>query len=247
MLAAYWRRANERAMRDTRHTLGFETGQRIVRHILAVIVTTVILIILVNHYGRTEDTWFKIVTSAAPILVYFILFFVFYMWNIIVGPAKLNQEAQNTIASLKAQVDLKPVSNVWLYDAICRVYLGKWELIQVERDEGTRHAILKLNSEGYQSIHDLCEKVRQLAFEDRLPIWGKKPGFSKLWEKIEAKSWCQNCIDYQSLSEGNPEKVTAVPLDTSGQIVSFQALMTNRETVDNLCRSGVFSLEERGE
>jgi hypothetical protein len=90
----------------------------------------------------------------------------------------------------------------------------------------------------------LCEKVRQLASEQRLRIWGKKEGFLTLWELVEANNWKQNRIDYLSLSQGDPKKLKAVPIDTSGQVISFQELMTNRETIDDLYRLGVFSLEE---
>jgi hypothetical protein len=118
--------------------------------------------------------------------------------------------------------------DVWLYDAICRMFLGRWERIP------TNDGHLALDQDGFQSIHDLLEHVRQLAFENRLPIWGKQRGYQTLWENAGGDFWRHNQIEYMSFTDGDPVQLRAVPINTSGQVVSLRELMTSRATVDAL-------------
>jgi hypothetical protein len=121
------------------------------------------------------------------------------------------------------------IRDVWLYDAICRMFLGRWEKIPIT--DGN----LDLSANGFQAIHDLIEHIRQLAFEERLPIWGKKPGYLALWERPDANFWQNNRIDYLSFTGDDPAKLHAVPNETGGQVTSLRELMTSRVMVETIC------------
>jgi hypothetical protein len=122
----------------------------------------------------------------------------------------------------------EPVRDVSLYDAVCRMYLGRWERIS------TNEGHLALDRDGFQAIHDLLEHIRQLAFENRLPIWGKRSGYQTLWENPGNDFWRHNQIEYISFTDADPVRLRAVPINTSGQVVSLRELMTNRGAVDAL-------------
>jgi hypothetical protein len=120
--------------------------------------------------------------------------------------------------------------DVSLYDAICRMFLGRWEKILI------KDGLLDLSQSGFQAIHDLMDHVRQLAFDDRLPIWGKKQGHQSLWEKPPAAFWKNNHLDYLSFTDSDPTKLRVVPSNTSGQTTSLCDLMTSRAAVDAICQ-----------
>jgi hypothetical protein len=126
---------------------------------------------------------------------------------------------------------LPPQRDVWLYDAICRIFLGRWERIPIKDGR------LDLSANGFQAIHDLIEHTRQLAFDGRIPIWGKAQDYTALWEKSAPAFWKDNQIHYLSFTDGDPEKLCAVPRDTGGQIISLRELMTNRGMIDALCQT----------
>ncbi len=116
--------------------------------------------------------------------------------------------------------------DVWLYDGICRLFLGRWEKIQIKDGH------LDLSANGFQAIHDMLEHVRQLAFDGTFPIWGKQQGYTALWEKAEPPFWKSNQISYHSFTDGDPRKLCAVPRDTGGQVISLRELMTSRAAID---------------
>jgi hypothetical protein len=130
----------------------------------------------------------------------------------------------------KSGVHQSVARDVSLYDAICRIFLGRWSLIPVK--DGN----LDLNVNGFQALHDLLEHIRQLAFDGRLPIWGKKPGYLTLWERPDAQFWNHHRIDYLSVTGGNSTELHAVPMDASGHAMSLRELMTSRAAVDSICR-----------
>jgi hypothetical protein len=88
--------------------------------------------------------------------------------------------------------------DVWLYDAICRIFLGRWRKIPIKDGQ------LDLSASGFQAIHDLIEHVRQLAFDGTFPIWGKQQSYTALWEKAEPSFWKNNQISYLSFTDGDP-------------------------------------------
>lgn len=123
-------------------------------------------------------------------------------------------------------ISLTVERDVWLYDAICRLFLGQWKKIPMKDGQ------LDLSANGFQAVHDLLEYVRQLAFDGKFPIWGKQQGYTALWEKAEPSFWQNNQISYFSFTDGGPQKLCAVPRDTGGQVISLRELMTSRAVVD---------------
>jgi hypothetical protein len=120
--------------------------------------------------------------------------------------------------------------DVWLYDAICRIFLGRWEPIPLQRGK------LALDSADAEVLHDLVTRhIRQLAAEGALPIWGKRPGYWALWELTPAAFWQQHKVDYQSFLEADPKLLYALPCNSAGHTASFGELMTSRAAVEAFC------------
>jgi hypothetical protein len=125
----------------------------------------------------------------------------------------------------------QPQRDVWLYDAICRIFLGRWEQIP------TKEGLLQLNQTESQAIYEIMERIRQFSFDDQLHIWGKRQGYETLWEKPPSDFWKHNKIEYESFLDADPKKLQAIPIATSGQVVSLRDLMTSRSTIDALYSS----------
>lgn len=70
--------------------------------------------------------------------------------------------------------------DVWVYDAVCRMFLGRWDKIPTSDDTPI------LDQSEAQSVYEILERIRQLAFDDQFPIWGKQPGYEELWKKSDA-------------------------------------------------------------
>ncbi len=139
-------------------------------------------------------------------------------------------DKQITSVPRNPKIDVQEVRDVWLYDAICRMFLGRWEKIQIIDGH------LDLSRSAFQSIHDLITQVKQLAFDDRLPIWGKAQGHLAMWEKPKPDFWKNYQIDYLSFTDGDPKKLRVVPYNTNGQITSLRDLMTSRAAIEKICR-----------
>jgi hypothetical protein len=110
------------------------------------------------------------------------------------------------------------------------MFLGRWEKIPIIEGH------LDLDASAFQSIHDLIAQVKQLAFDDRLPIWGKAQGHLAMWEKPKPVFWKNYQIDYLSFTEGDPTKLRVVPNNTDGQITSLRDLMTSKAAIEEICR-----------
>jgi hypothetical protein len=186
---------------------------------------------------RTDTATGALAAAGAAFVITWFFAFLIRLFN---APITLFRDRQERANSLQIQLEQKerlsldgtPVHrDVWLYDAICRIFLGRWEKIPIKDGQ------LDLSANGFEAIHDLIEQVRQLAFDGRLPIWGKTQGYSALWEKSPPAFWKDNQIHYLSFTDGDPEKLCAVPRDTGGQIISLRELMTNRGTIDALCQT----------
>jgi hypothetical protein len=109
------------------------------------------------------------------------------------------------------------------------MFLGQWRKIPI------KDGVFDLGASGFQAIHDLLELVRQLAFDGKLPIWGKAVGYNALWEKSDPTFWKTNQLDYLSFTDAEPKKLSAVPYGVGGQIVSLRELMTSRAAVERIC------------
>jgi hypothetical protein len=119
--------------------------------------------------------------------------------------------------------------DVWLYDAICRIFLGRWDKIPL------RSGKLDLDGAGFPVLHDLItHHVRQLACDGRLPVWGKKQGFWALWELSPPDFWKHHQIDYESFLQADPRVLHALPCE-AGSTISMRELMTSKAAVEAFC------------
>ena len=100
-MATYWTRVRVRAWTDTLRDCGFRDVRTSVVKIIWIIIGLVVALylggaeVLIEHAGKL-GTWIVV------LLVFFILLF---SWNLVTAPAKLQQEADNEIATLKTKLD----------------------------------------------------------------------------------------------------------------------------------------------
>ena len=140
--------------------------------------------------------------------------------------ARMPHESIKQAAQIRAQRD------VWLHDAICRIFLGRWDLIALKRGK------LDLDRTDSQVLQDLVSRhIRQLAAEGTLPIWGRKQGYWALWELAPPEFWRHHQVDFQSFLEADPKLLHALPCNSGGHVVSFGELMTSKASVDAFCES----------
>jgi hypothetical protein len=127
----------------------------------------------------------------------------------------------------------QPRRDVWLYDAICRILLGRWETI------GLKGGKLNLNATDAPVLQDLVSRhIRQLAADGTLPIWGKQRGSWALWELAPPEFWKHHQVDFQSFLEADPKLLHALPCQSNGGPTgSFGELMTSKAAVDEFCES----------
>jgi hypothetical protein len=138
------------------------------------------------------------------------------------GPEPTRQPAART----NAQRD------VWLYDAICRIFLGRWDPIPLQGGK------LNLDQGDAEVLRDLVTRhIRQLGADGTLPIWGKPQGYWALWELAPAAFWQQHQVDYQSFLEADPKLLQASPCNGSARAVSFGELMTSKVAVEAFCEA----------
>jgi len=121
--------------------------------------------------------------------------------------------------------------DVWLYDAICRIFLGRWDPIALKRGR------LDVDPADSAVLRDLITRhVRQLAADGTLPIWGKRPGSWALWEPVPPEFWRDHQVDYQSFLEADPKLLHALPCNgAGGHAAAIGELMTSRASVDAFC------------
>jgi hypothetical protein len=122
--------------------------------------------------------------------------------------------------------------DVWLYDAICRIFLGRWDQITL------KHGKLDLDNADAAVLQDLVTRhLRQLAAEGALPIWGRKQGYWALWELAPPEFWRHHQVDYQSFLEADPKLLHALPCNGGSHADPVGALMTSKASVDAFCES----------
>jgi hypothetical protein len=170
---------------------------------------------------------FFTVALAGAIALYVVGGLYFYLRCAFAAPSRpAPEQPRRQAAGTGAQRD------VWLYDAICRIFLGKWEPIPLQRGE------LALNGADAEVLHDLVTRhIRQLAAEGALPIWGKQPGYWALWELAPAAFWRQHQVDYHSFLEADPKLLHALPCNGARRAAPLGALMTSRAAVEAFCES----------
>lgn len=121
--------------------------------------------------------------------------------------------------------------DVWLHDAICRIFLGRWDPIALKRGR------LDVDDADAAVLRELITRhIRQLAADGTLPIWGKRPGSWALWELVPPEFWRDHQVDYQSFLEADPKLLHALPCNgAGGQAGAIGELMTSRTSVDAFC------------
>jgi hypothetical protein len=126
----------------------------------------------------------------------------------------------------------RPQRDVWPYDAICRIFLGRWEAIALK---GGR---LDLDNADAPVLQDLVSRhIRQLAADGTLPIWGRQRGNWALWELAPPAFWKNYQVDYQSFLEADPRLLHALPCRDGDRTVPFGELMTSKAAVEAFCES----------
>lgn len=135
-------------------------------------------------------------------------------------------------ASSARRPSMEPRRDVWLHDAICRIFLGHWDPIALKRGK------LDLDSADGEVLRDLVTRhVRQLAAEGTLPIWGRRRGYWALWELAPPAFWTHHQVDYQSFLEADPKLLHALPCNGSSPVAAIGELMTCKAAVDAFCES----------
>jgi hypothetical protein len=125
-----------------------------------------------------------------------------------------------------------PRRDVWLYDAICRIFLGRWDPIALKRGK------LDLDSADGEVLQDLVTRhLRQLAAEGTLPIWGRRRGYWALWELAPPAFWRHHQVDFQSFLEADPKLLHALPCNGASPAAAIGELMTCKAAVDAFCES----------
>jgi hypothetical protein len=144
----------------------------------------------------------------------------------------LRREFAASMASINPAASIRAQRDVWLYDAICRIFLGRWDPIALKRGK------LDLDEADGAVLQDLVARhIRQLAAEGTLPIWGRRRGPWALWELAPPEFWKQHQVDYQSFLEADPKLLHALACDGGGQAAAIGALMTSKASVDAFCES----------
>jgi hypothetical protein len=120
-------------------------------------------------------------------------------------PARAAQSRKREPDSLSvATTPLKPERDVWLRDAMWWAFLRTWDV-----PEGGMVSLNVGESENQRFAMLVIDIFRQLAFEGKLPIWGKRKD-SSIWEAVPREFWRRNHIDHiLVLSADDPEVVKA--------------------------------------
>jgi hypothetical protein len=142
------------------------------------------------------------------------------------------QAARTAKGSGQQPLPIRPRRDVWLYEAICRIFLGRWDRIALKRGK------LDLDGADSEVLRDLVTRhIRQLAAEGTLPIWGRRRGHWALWELAPPELWKLYQVDYQSFLEADPKLLHALPCNGASPALAIGALMTSKAAVDAFCES----------
>src|SRR5262249_32279491 len=115
--------------------------------------------------------------------------------------------------------------DVWLADAIWRVFLGTWDLPpHAER--------APIGQEENQRFFDLVTKeFRQKAFDGQLLIWAKRNN-SDLWEIVPTEYWKNHRIAYLNVVREDPTKLSVEQVGSLKPSHEWREFMTARSTID---------------
>jgi hypothetical protein len=105
MAESYWRKVHQRALRDARHALGIETRQRVVKPILGTVLLVASTVLIASVSGVTNDLTSKILAALSTTAIVLILLLIFYVWNFVQAPARLDCEAVATIDALQLRLE----------------------------------------------------------------------------------------------------------------------------------------------
>jgi hypothetical protein len=171
---------------------------------------------------------FSAVALAAAMSLYVVAALYFYLKR-----EFARQSAPTPNGSIKPAAPIPAQRDVWLYEAICRIFLGRWDRIALQRGK------LDLDSADSAVLQDLITRhIRQLAADGTLPIWGKRPGSWALWELVPPAFWRDHQVDYQSFLEADPKLLHALPCNGTGtHAAAIGELMTSRTAVDAFCEA----------
>lgn len=121
--------------------------------------------------------------------------------------------------------------DVWLADAIWRVFLGTWDL------PSHKERAPEGESEN-QRFYDLATKeFRQTAFDGRLPTWAKRSN-SDLWELVPKEFWKDHRISYLNVIREDPTKLSVEKEGSLRSSNEWREFMTSRTAVDALWPDG---------
>jgi hypothetical protein len=122
--------------------------------------------------------------------------------------------------------------DIWLRDAMWWAFLRTWHI-----PEGGMVPLNAGESENQRFAMLVMDEFRQLSFEGKLPLWGRRNG-SFIWEPIPPEFWALNHIDYIAvLSADAPEDIKAraedpwKKPDTSGD---WRHFMTSNAVIEQL-------------
>jgi len=121
--------------------------------------------------------------------------------------------------------------DIWLHDAIWRLYLGRWERRTIDRD-GTGYS-----HEEIERLQKCFKEIRQAAFDGRLPVWGKLGPVGNLWQQIPQEAWATGNADWFSFVGHGPEDLWMAASARSGLEGpkgrgNWSELKTSRAAVD---------------
>jgi len=117
--------------------------------------------------------------------------------------------------------------DVWLADAIWRVFLGTWDLPpHAER--------APVGPEENQRFYDLVTKeFRQAMYDGRLPISAKRGNYSDLWEAVHKDYWRDRRISYLNVVREDPIKLSVENVGGKFKRADeWREFMTTKSAVD---------------
>jgi hypothetical protein len=155
-----------------------------------------------------------------------------FFWNRHTSLAQLPALQVSPTTAVSWQIPLTVERDVWLRDAIWRAFRGTWSV-----PEGGIAPLGLGESENQRFAMLIIDDFHQLAFEGKLPIWGRRKG-SFIWEPIPHDFWAQNHIDHIPVMSADPqEDIKAMPEnpwkkpDTSGD---WRHFMTSKVVIEQM-------------
>lgn len=123
-----------------------------------------------------------------------------------------------------------PLRDVWVFDAVCRMYFGKWEVMKFDSSSAG------IGQENSDRLYDLAVKeFRQLAYDGKIPVWGKRNS-QDVWRLIPPSHWRNHSLDWMrflSALEGHPDAVMSAPAGNGSHRDVWIQLMTSKADVEN--------------